>query len=208
LNALAINDCDNLPVRASVLLSNRTAMKISQTASAVEIEIVPALPAQEPILANLLELYRYDFSEFIDLKLGADGRFGYKHLPLYWQESDRHPFLVMANGYIAGFVFVRKGSEISHDPDVWDIAEFFIMRGFRRLGIGMRVAQEIWQKFPGKWEVRVMARNPKAKVFWERTIERFLGKTIEPMPLEKDGESWQVFSFESKVDPHMRIELT
>jgi predicted acetyltransferase len=125
-------------------------MKISQTASAVEIEIVPALPAQEPILANLLELYRYDFSEFIDLKLGADGRFGYKHLPLYWQESDRHPFLVMANGYIAGFVFVRKGSEISHDPDVWDIAEFFIMRGFRRLGIGMRVAQEIWRKFPGK----------------------------------------------------------
>ena len=35
----------------------------------------------------MLELYAHDFSEFIDLKLGADGRFGYKHLYLYWKES-------------------------------------------------------------------------------------------------------------------------
>jgi predicted acetyltransferase len=178
-------------------------MKTSQATSDVNVKIVPALPAQEPILANLLELYRYDFSEFVEIELGADGRFGYKHLPLYWQESARHPFLVMANDRVAGFVFVCQGSEISHAPDVWDIAEFFIMRGFRRLGVGMRVAQEIWQKFPGKWEVRVMGRNHQAKVFWERAIERFLGKTIEPMLLEKDGESWYVFSFESKlVAPH------
>jgi hypothetical protein len=53
-----------------------------------------------------------------------------------------------------------------------------------------------------------MDRNPKAKIFWERAIERFLGTSIEPIALEKDGESWHVFSFESKVDPHMRIELT
>jgi predicted acetyltransferase len=164
----------------------------------VDVEILPALPEQEPILANMLELYAHDFSEFIDLKLGADGRFGYKQLSLYWKESNRYPFLIMANGHFAGFVFVRRGSDISNDADVWDIAEFFIVRGFRRLGIGMKVAQEIWKKFPGKWEVRVIDRNQKARNFWARAINEFLGKTIEPIPLDKNGEDWHVFSFESK----------
>ena len=124
-------------------------MTISRTTSAVDVEIFAALPEQEPVLANMLELYAHDFSEFIDLKLGADGRFGYKHLSLYWKESNRYPFLIMADGQFAGFVFVRRGSEISNDADVWDIEEFFIVRGFRRLGLGMKVAQEIWKSFPG-----------------------------------------------------------
>src|SRR5690349_15513914 len=103
-------------------------MTISQTTSPVNIEIIPALKDQQPILANLLELYVYDFSEFLDLKLGADGRFGYKYLPLYWENADRHPFLIMVDGHWAGFVFVRRGSEISGDEDIWDMAEFFVVR--------------------------------------------------------------------------------
>jgi hypothetical protein len=50
-------------------------MTIFQTTSSVKVEIIPALEEQEPILANLLELYAHDFSEFIDLNLGADGRY-------------------------------------------------------------------------------------------------------------------------------------
>jgi predicted acetyltransferase len=172
-------------------------MTISRTTSPLDVEVIPALPEQEHILAKMLELYAHDFSEFIDLKLGADGRFGYKHLPLYWKEPNRYPFLIMANGHLAGFVLVRRGSEISNDADVWDIAEFFIVRRFRRLGLGMKAAQEIWKKFSGKWEVRVIDRNQKAKDFWGRAINEFLGKTIEPIPLDKNGEGWHVFSFES-----------
>jgi predicted acetyltransferase len=95
----------------------------------VHIEIVPAAPEQEPIVANLLELYAHDFSEFHHLDLGADGRFGYKNLPLYWREHDRHPFLVRIDGKLAGLVLVKRGSEISGKESVWDIAEFFIRYG-------------------------------------------------------------------------------
>jgi hypothetical protein len=42
-----------------------------------QIELVPAERNHEPILANLLELYIHDFSEFHDSEIGADGRFGY-----------------------------------------------------------------------------------------------------------------------------------
>jgi predicted acetyltransferase len=171
---------------------------ISQRPSSVSIEIIPASPEQAPVLANLLELYAHDFSEFIDLKLGADGRFGYEHLSLYWTEPDRYPFLLTVNDYLAGFVFVHRGSQISVDESIWDMAEFFIVRGYRRLGIGRQVAHEIWKKFPGRWEVRVMDRNQKAKDFWECAIGEFIGTAINPIPFDKDGEGWHVFSFESK----------
>jgi predicted acetyltransferase len=173
-------------------------MTISRTTSAAGVEIIPASPEQEPVLANLLELYAHDFSEFVDLQLGADGRFGYERLPLYWKESNRHPFLINADGRLVGFVFVRQGSEISDDANVWDVAEFFIVRGFRRLGLGTRAAQEIWKRFPGSWEVRVLERNQQAKSFWARAVEEFLGEAIEPIRLARGGEVWHVFSFKSE----------
>lgn len=165
--------------------------------SSINIAIIPASPEQEPIVANLLELYAHDFSEFVNLQLDADGRFGYKHLPLYWKEPNRYPFLITVDGHWAGFVFVHRGSQISGDENVWDVAEFFIVRGYRRLGIGTKVAHNVWRMFQGKWEVRVIGRNQKAKDFWGGAISEFIGKTVHPTPLEKDGEGWHVFSFES-----------
>jgi predicted acetyltransferase len=173
-------------------------MEIPQTTSSVHLEVLPASPEQKPIVANLLELYAHDFSEFIDLKLGADGRFGYKPLPLYWKEAHRYPFLIRINDHWAGFVFVRGGSQITADENVWDMAEFFIVRGYRRLGIGTKVAHNIWRRFPGKWEVRVRDRNQRAWNFWGGAISEFVGRTVQPTFYEKGGEVWQLFSFESQ----------
>jgi len=174
-------------------------MTASQTNSALTVEVIPALPEQAPILANLLELYIHDFSEFLDLELGADGRFGYKQLLLYWQEPGRHPFFIQVNGHLAGLVFLRKGSQLSGDEDVWDVTEFFIVRRYRRRGVGMKAAHEVWKMFPGKWEVRVIDRNQKAKVFWAHAIGEFLDKAVHPFPFKKNNEDWNVFSFESNA---------
>ncbi len=162
------------------------------------IEVSPAAPEQEPLLANLLESYGHDFSEFHDLELGDDGRFGYRNLSLYWSEPGRHPFLVRINGKWAGFAFVNRGSEISGDESVWDMAEFFVIRRYRRRGIGTQVAHEVWQRFPGSWEVRVMQSNVVAYNFWERAITKFTGESTDPVLVDKDGERWKLFSFESK----------
>ena len=163
----------------------------------MEVEVIPAPPEQGPVLANLLELYAHDFSEFVELKLGPDGRFGYERLQLYWKEPGRHPFIITAGGQLAGFVFIRRGSEISGDAEVWDMAEFFVVRGFRRRGVGVRAAREIWKRFPGKWEVRVLDRNRKALEFWRRAIGEFLGRAVEPTPFAEDVKGWHVFTFES-----------
>ena len=166
----------------------------------MKIEVSAATPEQKPILANLLELYAHDFSEFFALELGADGRFGYERLPLYWTEPQRHPFLVTIDGKPAGFVLVKRGSDVSGNENVWDVAEFFIVRGYRRRGVGTRVANEVWRRLPGPWEVRVMESNRSAEEFWRRTIAAFVGESFSSVSFEKDGERWQLFSFESGRD--------
>jgi predicted acetyltransferase len=162
------------------------------------IEVIPARPEAEAILANLLELYAHDFSEFKDLELGPDGRFGYSNLSLYWSEPGRHPFLVRVEGKLAGLVLVKRGSEVSDNETVWDVAEFFVLRGYRRRGIGTQIAHEVWRQFPGLWEVRVMESNIVASEFWAHAISMLTGQTIQPVRVEKDGRCWTVFSFESK----------
>jgi predicted acetyltransferase len=162
------------------------------------IEVIPARPEQESILANLLELYAHDFSEFHDLELGADARFGYRCLPLYWSEPGRHPFLVWVEGKLAGLVLVKRGSEVSGNETVWDVAEFFVLRGYRRRGIGTQIAHEVWRRFPGRWEVRVMQSNVPARDFWAHAISILTGEAVRPVCVEKDGKCWTLFSFESK----------
>lgn len=172
-------------------------MSIQRENESEDIEIVPASLEEKSIVANLLELYAYDFSEFIDLKLGIDGRFGYKNLPLYWEERNRYPFIVRVGGQLAGLVLMGQGSEISESNDTWDMAEFFVLRGYRRRGIGMKVAQEIWKRYSGKWEIRVMEKNEKGKKFWQEAVEKFIRKTAEPITVEKRGKRWVVYTFES-----------
>jgi predicted acetyltransferase len=163
-----------------------------------KIDVILARQEQESVLANLLQLYAHDFSEFHDIDIGADGRFVYKNLPLYWSEPDRHAFLVWADGNLAGFALVKRGSEISGDEGVWDMAEFFILRRYRRRGAGSAVAREIWKRFTGRWEVRVMQSNVAATEFWFRVIDGFARKSVSPQLVQIEGGFWNVFSFESQ----------
>jgi predicted acetyltransferase len=151
------------------------------------LEVIPAAPAEAPIIANLLELYAHDFSKFHNVEIGEDGRFGYSPLPLYWSEPDRHPFFIKLDGKLAGLVLVTR------QEAVWDMAEFFVLRGCRRRGIGTQAAHEVWRRFPGPWQVRVMQKNTSAQHFWSTAISKFA-----PIHIEKHNEGWTIFSFDSK----------
>ncbi len=160
------------------------------------VEVVHATPEQEPIVANLLELYAYDFSEFHPLTLGADGRYGYKGLSRYWLETDRLPFLVKVGGRLAGVVLVKRERGVLGTETVWDVAEFFILRMFRRQGVGKAVAHEIWRRYPGTWQVRVMESNYGGYRFWEHTIRGFVGDEVRVARFEKRGQPWHLLIFQ------------
>jgi predicted acetyltransferase len=164
----------------------------------MHVEVVKATIEQKPVLANLLELYAYDFTEFCGFDIGDDGFYGYERLPLYWTEPTRFPYLIYVDKKIAGFILVQKGSPISDDTAVWDISEFFVMKKYKRHGVGTVAAIKIWEQFKGPWQVRVLVSNPIACSFWLRAIKNFT--LVAPAKTEATirEEDWIIYTFESK----------
>ena len=165
----------------------------------MKLEVLKAKEEQKPILANLLELYAYDFTEFCDFDIGNNGFYGYEYLPLYWTDQNRFPYLIYVENKLAGFVFVQIGSPISKDTEVWDIAEFFIMKKYKRQGVGTAVALKIWQQFNGDWQVRVLAENQIAKSFWLQAIKKFTSEVPAETNIKIKKDDWIIYNFEAKA---------
>ena len=164
----------------------------------LNIQAIPASLEQAPIIAQLYELYTYEMTDLADFDINDNGYFGYDDLPLYWKDSNRYPYLVLVNKKLAGFVLIQKGSPIEIEPDIWDVAEFFIMRKYRKKGVGQFVIQQIWGELKGQWAVRVWDNNKTAHVFWETVIGRFTKKIIIPTRREYQGhEGLLVYKFYS-----------
>lgn len=136
---------------------------------------------------------------FPAIEIDANGRVGYDKLALYWSEPDRRfPFLIRDDGRVAGFVLVTRGSPASDDPDVLDIAEFFVLRRYRRSGVGRAAAFLLWDRLPGQWIVRVSEGNRGAIPFWAGVIADYTGGTATETRRPGTPNAWRVFSFESR----------
>ena len=138
----------------------------------MRVELSPAAAPDGPaVIRNLFALYAHDMSAFVDLDVEDDGRFAIPAgLASYWEGPDaaqRYPFLIRADGRLAGFALVRQ---IASAPPVYDMGEFFILRKFRRSGLGRRAACALFDRFAGNWEVRELPSNAAAQAFWRRII--------------------------------------
>jgi predicted acetyltransferase len=160
----------------------------------MNIKVIDATPAHKPVLASLLELYQYDFTEFTDEDVADDGRFGYRYLDANVTEPDRHAFLLRVDGHWAGFALLRRAS-IVDDPAATDVSEFFVMRKYRRRGIATEFARRVFARFSGHWEVRVMTNNAPALVFWPRVIRDVSAGHFEDRPF--DDDRWRAFFFDN-----------
>lgn len=164
--------------------------------SAQDVALEVASPRDAPILSNLLELYCHDLSDVFALELGADGRFGYDRLPLYWSDPERRfPFLIRCGNQIAGFALVTRDVPGSDDPNSFDVAEFFVIRRHRRSGVGSQAAVLLWNRLRGRWVVRVSEGNHGACRFWESTIADYTGGTFTRTARPGNPHGWRVFSF-------------
>ena len=158
-----------------------------------------AAPNDATLLGHLMELYIHDLSAvFPDVMLGPDGRFGYPKLPLYWSEPDRRfPFHIRCDSRVAGFALATRGSPVAEDPDTFDVAEFFVMRRYRRGGVGRQAARLLWRQLPGKWTVRVTEANRAGLSFWEGVMrESSLGHVATSTRPGRPAP-WRVYSFDS-----------
>ena len=126
-------------------------------------------------LENLIQLYSYDWSELRPSDVAENGRFDDYPLDAYWQEEWRHPFLLRVDSKLAGFALISTRSHLTGASGVSDVAELFVMRRYRRRGVGRAAASAAFDQFKGSWEVRQRDENVEATAFWRRVIAEYTG---------------------------------
>lgn len=125
---------------------------------------VRAEESSKPLVRRLLEFNAHDFSEFDGRDVGEDGEFGYRYLDHYWTEpEDRQALVIRCDGLVAGLALIRHGAP-------HEVAEFFILRKFRRRGVGLAAARAVLSTWPGEWATHEVPGNDGAVAFWRRAI--------------------------------------
>lgn len=165
--------------------------------ASVELELIPRERAAT--LANLFELYAHDFSEHVPLQLKPSGRFEQTPGENWWARADHFAYFINVADELAGFALVRRGSRAGGPPGAMDVAEFFVVRGMRRRGVGRAAAHALFQAFPGAWEIRVRHTNTAALRFWSGVVESYVdrcsGTPAARSSLRVDGTDWELLRF-------------
>ena len=163
-----------------------------------EVTLEVATADSAPLLSNLLELYMHDLSGIFPIEVGDEGRFGYGKLPVYWSEPDTHfAFVIRYRARVAGFALVSCGSPATDDPEDLDVAEFFVLRSYRRSGVGRCAAFLLWNRLPGRWIVRVSAANRTGLSFWETAVGEYTQGAFSRQEHPGKLHVFRVFSFRS-----------
>lgn len=126
-----------------------------------------------------MHLYTYELSIFEDettnFKLLDNGLYEMsRYFELYWKEEERHPYILKYNGELAGFVLHRFNEDKMNE-----ISEFFVLNKYRKLGAGTFMANEMFKRYKGKWEIRTLLKNKIAQEFWRKIIKEASNNDFE-----------------------------
>ena len=153
-----------------------------------ETTITPARDDQKALIANLIQLYLYDMTESMPFPVGNDGRFQYDFFDRFW----RFPYLIHSGNDIAGFAFVIDECPLTARQPCWFMAEFFVLKAYRRHGVGRGALSAILARHPGDWHVAVPLANTPAEAFWDKALEPRCPATSA---LAFEGEEWRLNAF-------------
>ncbi|MBN1411873.1 MAG: GNAT family N-acetyltransferase [Spirochaetales bacterium] len=167
----------------------------------MQIELVPVTRDEKEILANLLEKYNFEFSQYDNRDVNKLGLYGYDYLDCYWTENSRWAYFINVDGKLAGFIMVNDYPEAEEKTD-YSLSEFFILYKYRRLGVGRFAVKKIFGMFKGKWQLKRHPKNISSVFFWDNVINEYTQgkyKLIKSYPgsAYEDGTLGDIFFFET-----------
>ncbi len=162
----------------------------------MQIDLIDAISAHKPILERLLQLYEHDNSEFFGADVGADGLYRVMDADALFQPGWR-VFLMEVDGRWAGFAIVTRHRSYVGAGETWLMDEFFVLRKYRRLGVGQHIADTLFDRFPGRWEISQWPSNLPSQAFWRSVIGRYTDGRFEETFLDTTRIRGLVQAFES-----------
>lgn len=145
----------------------------------MKFDLVKVEEKDKNVIYNLMQLYTYELSFFEDettnfTMLDSGLYVINKYVEKYWKEESRHPFMLKCNNELAGFVLQRF-----NEQNMNEIAEFFVINKYRKIGAGTFMANKMFDLYKGKWEIRTLIKNEKAQNFWRNTIKKYTNNHFE-----------------------------
>jgi predicted acetyltransferase len=152
-------------------------------------------PEASSILGNLFEFYVHDMSEWLGIDTLPDGSYSYDTSTIWTKGQDAH--LARLGDSLAGFVLTGSADRWLGPVGAHEIVEFFVLRKFRRSGVGRQMAMQLWDNTPGEWLVRVVESNVPALPFWRRTIADYSRDAYTEERRTVGDRAWRFFRFRS-----------
>src|SRR5579871_1151451 len=124
--------------------------------------------------------------------LGEVGHREPDQIARWFGDRNAFPLVILKTSERVGFAMVARSDQAPGPPVVeYRMAEFFIARASRRLGIGRTAVNLILNRFSGRWEITEYLRNPGAVSFWRRVVAGYTRGSYQERVI--NGEVRQVF---------------
>jgi predicted acetyltransferase len=155
--------------------------------SDLTVELLQTGPEQAELIRNLYQFYAYESSDWEQEDVEVDGRFYIheEHLQRYWQEPQWSANLILVDGFIAGFLLVER-SELP-SLDALELADLFILKRYRRKGIGRALATQVLSSGANDWLVRFYNQDETAQAFWRSVLDN-LPRPVRAIELDDEPE--------------------
>lgn len=154
---------------------------------------------EKSLLIQLMELYHYEFSVYSNDDINEYGYYGYEHIDDYWNEEGRFPYLIRVDGKIAGFALICPHCDYRKEENAQCIGEFFVMLKYRRKGVGLKAATQLFDRHRGLWEVCYWKNNLPAGCFWKKVIEKYTNNHYGICGTEQDKQIGFIFQNEAEA---------
>ncbi|WP_407565339.1 GNAT family N-acetyltransferase [Streptomyces sp. 184] len=136
-----------------------------------DVRVRLATAADRPAMERLWLMCCHDMTEFGGQLPEPDGSFQRRTLRTAFTDPGWFPYLLTLRGRPAGLALV----EFLPGPATHVLNAFFVVRGVRRSGVGLRAVRQVVAAHPGRWEVAFQDGNPAAGRFWRRAAAEVAG---------------------------------
>lgn len=148
-------------------------------------------------IEQMLELYQYELSDIWPQDTDAACRYGYD-LARHRKAERFHAYVATVDSQYAGFALVAP-AVVTRSEGSW-MEQFFILKRFRRSGIGAALARHVFHAHPGPWEVGQMPANLAAQRFWRKVIHDLCADAYVELRVEQGWWQGVVQQFDVAAD--------
>ena len=115
-----------------------------------------------------MQFYNYDLSESSPVEFGDNGQYKLRPKDAYWANPSVKPYIATVNGELVGFAVIDD--EAVYPETDFNMGYFFLARRYRRRGLALQMASELFKLYAGRWEVYHFVNHAAADRFWSRAI--------------------------------------